>query len=61
MEEELILYANNITADTFSHTSNIQRENENVIFTSEKLDKPYKLTDALKDLTINGAKYYLSY
>ena len=49
--------ANNGTADTFSHTSNIQRENAKTIFTSEKLD----LAGALKDLTINDAEYYESY
>ena len=40
--------------------SNIQRENVNAIFRSEKLDKSDELTDALKDLTINDAKYYKS-
>ena len=46
--------------DTFSHTSNTQRENTNAIFTSEKLDKSDKLADALNDLTINDTKYYES-
>ena len=32
--EESILYTNNVTADTCSHKYNIQRENENTIFTS---------------------------
>ena len=40
--------------------SNIQRENVNAIFRNEKLDKSDELTDALKDLTINDAKYYKS-
>ena len=55
--EEYILDANNVTADTFSHTSNTQRENVNAIFTSKKLDKLDKLVDTLKDLTSNDAKY----
>ena len=37
IEEEYDFH--NVTADTFSHTSNIQRDNTNAIFTSEKLDK----------------------
>ena len=57
-EEESILDANNVTADTFSHTSNTQRENSNAIFTIEKMDKLDDLADALKDLTINDAGYY---
>ena len=60
MEEESITDANNITADTFSHASNSQRENTNAIFTSEKLDKPDKLVDAVKKLKINDSKYYES-
>ena len=31
-----------------------------MIFTSEKLDKLDELADTLKDLTINGAEYYVS-
>ena len=58
MEEESISDANNVTADTFFHTYNAQIENANAIFTSEKLDKLDDLEDALKDLTINDAKYY---
>ena len=60
MGEVSISDASNLTADTFSHTLNTQRENKNVIFTSEKLDKMDDLTDALKYLTINNAKYYVS-
>ena len=52
--------ANNITVDTFSHAPNTQRENVNVIFTSEKLDKSEELAVALKDLKINNTKYYTS-
>ena len=60
MEEKSISDANNITAYTFSHTFNTQRDNTNTIFTSEKLDKPDNLADALKDLTINNTGYYES-
>ena len=60
MEEESISDANNITVDTFSHAYNTLRDNANTIFTSEKLDKLYKLADELKGLTINNAKYYES-
>ena len=60
MEEESISDVNNVTSDTFSHTPNTQRENANVIFTSEKLDKLDELEDTLKDFTINNAKYYAS-
>ena len=52
--------ANNITVDTFNHTSNTLRQNTNAIFTSGKLDKLDGLADALKYLTINKAKYYES-
>ena len=60
MEEESISDADNITADTIIHTSNTQRENANVIFTSEKLDKSDEMADALKDLIINDAGYHES-
>ena len=60
MEEESISDVNNVTSDTFSHTPNTQRENANVIFTSEKLDKLDELVDAVNNLTINDAKYYES-
>ena len=60
MEEEPITDANNVTADTFSHAPNTQRENINTIFTSEKLDNLDKLVEAVKKLTINYAKYYES-
>ena len=53
-------YANNITSDTYSHTSNTQIENTNAIFTSEKLDKLDELEDMLKDLKINDTAYYVS-
>ena len=49
-----------MTADTFSHTPNTQRNNTKAVFTSEKLDKLRELSDALKDSTINNAKYYAS-
>ena len=60
MKQESIADANIVTVDTFSHTSNTQRENARAIFTSEKLDKQDKLVDAVKNLTINDAKYYES-
>ena len=50
MEEESIVDANNVTADTLSHTSNAQRENSKAAFTSENLDKSNKLVDAVKNL-----------
>ena len=52
--------AHNANADTFSRTSNTQRENRNAIFTSEKLEKLDKLANTLKDFTINYAEYYVS-
>ena len=60
MEEESIADDNNVTADTFSHASNTQRENTNAVITIEKLNKLDKLVDAVKKLTINNAKYYKS-
>ena len=60
MDKESISDAENVTADTFSHTSNTQIDNANAIFTSEKLDKSDELADKLKDLTINDAQYYVS-
>ena len=53
MEEESIPDVNNVTADTFSHTYNTQRDNANAIFTSDNLDKLDELADALKDLMQN--------
>ena len=58
MEEESIADDNTVNADTFSHTSNTKIDNSNTIITSEKLDKSDELVDAVKDLTINNAKYY---
>ena len=58
IEEESIADANKVTADTFSHASNIQIENANTIFTSDKLDKLEDMEDAVKDLKTNDAKYY---
>ena len=49
-----------VTADTFSQTSNTQRENSNAILTSEMIDKSDELVEKLKDLTINDAEYYIS-
>ena len=60
MEKESIAGANNVTVDTFNHTSSTQRDNENAIFTSEKLDKSDELVDAVNNLTVNEAEYYES-
>ena len=60
MEEESISDANNVTEDTFIHTSNTKIYNANEIFTSEKIDKSDDLTDALNDLTIKNDGYYAS-
>ena len=46
--------------DTFSHMPNTKRENENMIFTSNKIDKSDELLYALRNLTINNAIYYVS-
>ena len=60
MKEESISDANDVTSDTFSHTSNTQIENVNTILTSEKIDKSDDLPGALKDLKISDTKYYES-
>ena len=60
IEEKSIADPNNVTAATFSHTSNEKRENSNATFTGEKLDKFHELVEAVKNLTINDAKYYES-
>ena len=60
MVYESITDSNNVTVDTFSHASNEYRENTNAIFTSEKIEKSYKLVDSVKNLTINDAEYYES-
>ena len=46
--------------DTFSQIFNTQRENENTILTSEKLETLDTLSETLKMLTINNAGYYES-
>ena len=48
MEEEYIAGTNNVSADTFSHTSNKKKENAKAIFTSENIDKSDDLVDAKK-------------
>ena len=60
MDKDSISVANNLSADTFGCTSDTKRENANAIFTIDKLDKLDNLADALKDLTINNSKYYVS-
>ena len=47
-EKESISYANDITADKFIHAFNTQRDNANVIFTSENLNTLGDLEDTLK-------------
>ena len=59
-EEESIMDANNVTADTFSLSSSSQRENADAIFKSEKLDKLDELVNAINNLTINNARYELN-
>ena len=59
-EEESITDATNVPDDTFSHASSRQRENEDAIFTSEKLDKSDEIVDAINKLTINDAIYELN-
>ena len=61
MEEESTADANKVTADTFSHASNKQREHPSAIFTSEKIGKLEDILDAVKNLTINDAGYYESH
>ena len=58
------LYANNVIVDNFSPTPvtpNTQRENENVILTSERLDNSDALAETLNNLAINNTGYYESY
>ena len=59
-KEEFITDANNVTADTFSHASSLQRENSNGIFTIEKLKKLNKPVNAINNLTINDSGYELN-
>ena len=58
VEEESIVDAKKTTVDTFIYAPNTYRQNANAIFTREKLDKSEKLAYAVKNLTINDAKYY---
>ena len=52
--------SHNVTADTFSQTSNTQIDNSNAILKNEKLDKVDALAETLKQLTINNTGYYTS-
>ena len=56
-EEEPIMDANNITADAFSHVPSSQRENVDVIFTSEKVDESDELVNGINKWTINNSGY----
>ena len=58
MEEESIVNANNVTADTFSNTYNKKTENANAILTSEILNNSGALVETLKILTVKDAGYY---
>ena len=58
-EEGLVMDANNVTDDTFSHASSSQRQILNTIFTSDKLEKSDKLVNAINNFTINNAVYEL--
>ena len=59
-EEESITEANNINAYAFSHASSSQRENTDMIFTSEKLDKSDELVNAINNLTTSDVVYELN-
>ena len=51
----------NVTAYSFNQTPvtpNTQGDNENLILTSERLNNPDALAEALKGFTINDAGYY---
>ena len=52
--------AHNVNVDTLSQVSNTQRDNENMILTSEKQDKSDALAETLKGLKINDAGCYES-
>ena len=56
-EDGAITDANNITTDICSRKSSSQRENLNAIFTSENLEKPDDLVNAVKNMTINEIGY----
>ena len=60
MEWEFIMDANNITVDKLSHASNTYRDNENNIFTSEKLDKSNELDYESNVATASDAKVDLT-
>ena len=57
-EEGYITDSNNVTSETFSHASSLQRENPNAIFTSESLEKSDELVNAVKSITINDAGFW---
>ena len=56
-EEELKTDANNVFTDAFIHASSSQRENMDLIFTSEKLDKLDELVNTINNLTIDNCGY----
>ena len=59
-EEGEITDANNVTTDTCSLASSSHRENSNVFFTSEKLEKSDEIVKEFKSTTINDARYELN-
>ena len=58
-EEESTTDNINVTSDAFSHASSSLRENTDVIFTSDNLDKLNELVEAINNLKINNAGYEL--
>ena len=52
--------AHNVTVGNFSQTPNTQRENENMILTSEKRDNSDAMVETLKGFTIKNSGYYES-
>ena len=60
-DRNITLDAHKVTADTFSQTSNTQKDNANAILKNEKLlDKLDALAEASNFFTINDAGYYES-
>ena len=60
IEQKSIANNNNVTTDSFNHKPNTQRDNANITFTSENIDKSDELVDEINNLTINNARYYES-
>ena len=58
--EKLITNANNVTTDTCSLASSSQRENSNMVYESENLEKSDNLFNKIVNMTINHAGYELN-